>query len=84
MRNVKLFAAIVACNVLVVVGGYAAADWSLRTQVTSAASAAVNRAAKQDRLDTGQVASAFEAVRARWDCRGSETAPSGWECQRHP
>ena len=65
MQSLKLFIAVAACNAVVLAGGYAAADWSIHNQVKGAASVVVNRAAKQDRLDIGQLALAFEAVQSR-------------------
>ena len=65
MRRVRLFIAAAGCGATVLAGTWAAADRSVYNQVKAAAGTVVNRAAKQDRLDAGRLALAFEAVAAR-------------------
>ncbi len=49
--NLKLFAAVAACSMLIVSVGYAATLWSVHSELEMAAVTVVNRAAKQDRLE---------------------------------
>ncbi len=63
MPGLKLFAAVAACSMLIVVIGYAATLWSVHSELEMAAVTVVNRAAKQDRLEiTRPVALLFEQL----------------------
>ena len=65
MQRVKLFIAAAGCGALLLAGTWAAADRSVYNQVKTTAGTVVNRAAKQDRLDAGRLALAFDAAAVR-------------------
>ncbi len=65
MQSLRLFIVVAGCSALVLACGYAASECSVHNQLKAAAGVVVNRAAKQDRLDIGQLALAFEAMQSR-------------------